>query len=188
MMRRQLMAGALALACSAGIVAAQTTPGSTPQQPRPPSTTTPAPAAQDQQAATTLVGCLYRENQIPGRSPNVVERAGILEDYVLADASAPGAQPAPPGATPGAIGTSGTAGSMYKVEHIADDKLKTLVGKRVEVMGRINPEGAGATASPGATTPDRGPGPDDVNLPEFEAASIREVSGPCPATPASPSR
>ena len=140
------------------------------------------PSTTAQQPTTTLTGCLYREDQVPGRKPNVAERAGVLEDYILADASASGTQ-AKPGATSGATGTTGTApasGNMYKVEGPADEKLKALVGKKVEVTGRIDPQGA----TPGKPTPDRSPSSDAINLPEFEATSIREVSGTCPATPA----
>jgi len=137
----------------------------------------------------TLVGCLYREAQVPGRTPNVVERAGVLEDYILADAGMPTGQ-ARPGAS-GATGTSGTlpvSGNMYKVENISGDRLKALVGKRVEVVGSIDPEGVNTLVTrpggaAGAPTPDRGPGPDEINLPEFEASSIREIAGTCPATP-----
>jgi len=162
-----VLAGTLALSC-VGVISAQQTPGST--------TTAPP--------GTTLVGCLYREDQVPGRQPNAAERAGILEDYILADAMVPNATSARPGATPGATGTSGnttvTSGSMYKIENIDDDRLKALVGKRVEVVGRIDPErGTG-----GGPTADRGLGPDRVNLPEFEATSIRETAGTCAATPA----
>src|SRR5215208_6026423 len=83
---------------------AQNPPAQTPQTP---STTV--------QPTTTLAGCLYREDQVPGRKPNVVERAGILEDYILADASV--ANTAKPETTPRATGTSGTmpaSGNMYK--------------------------------------------------------------------------
>jgi hypothetical protein len=144
------------------------------------------PAATTQQAPTTLVGCLYREEQVPGRTPNVAERAGVLEDYILADAAAPSGQ-AKPGAVPGAVGTSGTTpstGNMYKVEGPSDERLKALVGKKVEVTGRIDPEGGPGAAAPGGPRPDRGLGPDAINLPELEATSVREVSGTCPATPA----
>ena len=71
---------------------------------------------------------------------------------------------------------------MYKVEGPSDEHLKALVGKKVEVTGRIDPEGSGATA--GGPRPDRGPGPDAISLPEFEATTVREVSGTCPASPA----
>jgi hypothetical protein len=170
--------GTLALFATAAVSAAQGTPApaASPSTQAPPAATTVA------QTTATLVGCLYRESQVPGRTPTVVERAGVLEDYILADASMPAATR--PGTPAGAVGTSGTApstGNMYKVESIPDERLKALVGKRVEVSGRIDPEDAGLG---GGATRDRGPGPDDVNLPEFEAASIREVSGTCPAVPA----
>jgi hypothetical protein len=168
--------GTLALFATAAVSAAQAT-----QAPASPSTQAPA-ATTVATTTATLVGCLYRESQVPGRTPTVAERAGVLEDYILADASMPAATR--PGTPAGAVDTSGTApstGNMYKVENIPDERLKALVGKRVEVSGRIDPEDAGLG---GGATRDRGPGPDDVNLPEFEAASIREVSGTCPAVPA----
>ncbi len=182
-MRKSIMAAALAPLFVAALAAqgsaqAQDPPPQLPQTP-------PAPGATAQQPTTTLAGCLYREDQVPGRKPNVAERAGVLEDYILADASV-ASTPAKPGTTPGATGTTGTtasSGNMYKVEGPSDEKLKALVGKRVEVTGRIDPEG-GPGATPGKPREDRGPGPDQINLPEFEAASIREISGTCPATPA----
>jgi hypothetical protein len=183
-MRKSIMAATLAplfvaaLAAAQGAGQAQSPPAQTPQTPQPPGATA-------QQPTTTLSGCLYREDQVPGRKPNVAERAGVLEDYILADASVAGTM-SKPGATPGATGTSGTtpaSGNMYKVEGPPDEKLKALVGKRVEVTGRIDPEG-GPGATPGKPREDRGLGPDQINLPEFEASSIREVSGTCPATPA----
>jgi hypothetical protein len=134
---------------------------------------------------TTLAGCLYREDQVPGRKPNVAERAGILEDYILADASVAGTQ-TKPGATAGATGTTVTtpaSGNMYKVEGPPDEQLKALVGKRVEVTGRISPE-RGPVGTAGKPRPDQGLGPDEINLPEVEATSTREISGTCPPTPA----
>ena len=115
---------------------------------------------------------------MPGRAPNIAERVGVLEDYILADASIAGST------KPGLLsGSTPASGNMYKVEGPSDERLKSLVGKRVEVTGKIDPEGP-AGAKPGGPQPDRGLGPDKVNLPEFEASSIREVSGTtCPATP-----
>jgi hypothetical protein len=182
-MRKWIMTATLAplfvaaLAAAQGAAQPQNPPAQTPQTPQPLGATA-------QQPQTTLVGCLYREDQVPGRKPNVAERAGILEDYILADASTASAQ-TKPGATPGATGTAGTTPAsrpMYKVEGPSDEKLKALVGKRVEVTGRIDPEEIRGGA-PGTATKDRGLGPDEISLPEFEATSIREVSGTCPATP-----
>jgi hypothetical protein len=89
------------------------------------------------------------------------------------------------------VGTSGSAAAgkkMYKLEQIADERLKALVGKRVEVTGRIDAE-PGDTGRPTGTSgtaaqPDRSAGPDSIELPEFEVASIKEVEGTCPSTPA----
>ena len=147
------------------VLAAQQPRTATPVQGAPAQNTTVTPTV-------TLTGCLYREAQIPGRTPNAAERAGILEDYILADARSPQGTPA--------------TGKMYKVERISDDRLKALVGKSVEVVGRIDPEGGDlrAAGTSGGAAPDKGIGPDKVSLPEFEATSIREVEGKCAATPA----
>jgi hypothetical protein len=181
---KRIIVMTLAPVLTAALAAAQAPQGAPqPQQPPRPSPEMPPPPARAPQR--TLVGCLYREDQVPERKPNVAERAGILEDYILADAMMLSAE-APAGATAGARGTSGASpasGNMYKVEGPPDERLKALVGKKVEVIGRIDPEG-GPGATPGQPRADRGPGPDEINLPEFEATSIREISGTCPATPA----
>ena len=174
MIIKRMTIATLGLFATAALSAAQA--AQAPTQRTPPAATTVA------QTTATLVGCLYRESQVPGRTPTVVERAGVLEDYILADAAMPA--PTRPGTPAQTVGTSGSVpstGNMYKVENIPDERLKALVGKRVEVSGRIDPEDAGLGGGPAR---DRGPGPDKVNLPEFEAASIRELSGTCPAAPA----
>ena len=169
-----------------GLAAAQTP---NPQAPSPRESATSVTTT----VTTTLVGCLYREDQVPGRKPNIAERAGVLEDYILADATMKSEQSGATSPTPpAASGTSGSvpaSGRMYKVEKIADERLKALVGKRVEVTGRIDPQRAQSRVGPGsatgAPTPDVGPSPDKINLPEFEASAIREISGSCPSAPAS---
>lgn len=162
-----VVAPAFAIALAAPFAAAQA-PQTTPSQTSQPGDS----AAQPQQrAGTTLVGCLYKEDQVAGRSPNVAERAGILEDYILV-----GASPASASERSSATGAATTASAnTFKVEGIDDDRLKGLVGKRVEVSGRIDADVEGRK--------DESLGPDKINLPEFEAQSIKEVSGECPATP-----
>jgi hypothetical protein len=135
-------------------------------------------AVADQDQSMTLVGCLYRERDVPGLEPNVAERAGIAEDYILADARPAAAGASASQGTGGAVGAGANAGRMYKVEQIDDEKLQALVGKRVEVTGRVEagdrPTGtAGAAANRDADEPV-----------EIEASAIREASGgACPATP-----
>jgi hypothetical protein len=129
---------------------------------------------------TKLAGCLYRENSVPGRSPNVAEKAGVLEDYILADAT-PAREPnplsdppiadksQPPGATAGLA-----SGRMYKVTKIDDERLKALVGKRVEVTGTIKQDNDAKPADRATHT----------NLPNIEGTSIHEIVGaPCPSSP-----
>ena len=182
-MRKHIISAAFALPFVTALAWAQGA-----GQPQNPPRQTPqiatATATETVRPTTTLVGCLYREDQVPGRKPNVAERAGILEDYILAGAAS-ATTPAKPGSTTGVTGTSGSpiTGNMYKIDGPSDERLKALVGKQVEVTGRIDPEG-GPAATPGTPRPDRGLGPDEINLPEFEASSIREVPGRCPATPA----
>lgn len=139
-----------------------------------PRSTTPVVGAQSLKSIT-LTGCLYHEQSVPGRTPNVAEKAGVLEDYILADASMP---------ADANRSTTLATGNMYKLEKIADEKLRAMVGKRVEVAGAIDPEGGEPGRTAGGPTPDRGLGPDLINLPEFEATTIKEVAGTCPATPA----
>ena len=135
-------------------------------RPAPPST-----GATTQRANTTIVGCVFQEKDVPGRSPNIAEKAGILEDYILVEI-----KQAPPASTPGAAGTSGTAqfGSMYKLELADDSKLKAVVGKRVEVTGQIDREAGDSTARPADT-----PAPSQADKVIGKAASISRSSKSC---------
>ena len=196
-MKRLWMSGAAAMmAMSIATLGAQT-PQQPPTQPpttQPPTTQTPATAtaAQDNMATTTIQGCVYKEQDIPGRTPNVAEKAGVMEDYILVASAAMSGTAGTSGTTPPAsAGTTGTAGAgmsankAYKLEKIADEQLRAVVGKRVEVTGRVDAE-KGDTATGTASTParDANVGPDKIELPEFEVTSMKEVEGTCPAAPA----
>jgi hypothetical protein len=183
MLNKWLLTGALAV--SAGALAAAQQP-----QTRP---TTETSAAKPQKSPTTVIGCVYREKDVPGRAPNVAERAGVLEDYILAEVSGLSGSTGATGtsgstAKQGAAAGAGATGPMYKLEFAKDDQLKTLVGKRVEAVGIIDAEaGDSAAPAPGtkSSTTDKALGRDRVDLAEFEVSSIKEVAGTCPATPAS---
>lgn len=177
MVRQYVIPTAFAFALAGAAASAQQT---TPQQPPP----TPPQQQEMAQAETrTVEGCVYREEDIPGRSPNIAERAGILEDYILVASADATAQ--------GAVGTTGTAGApgaaaaapkMFKLEHEDGDKLRALVGKRVRVTGKVDIEPGDVTAT-GQPAPNRSPGPDQIELPEFEVTTITETTGECPAKP-----
>lgn len=143
-----------------------------PAKPQPQSST-PTPTAQEQTAAVTVEGCLMREQDVPGRKPNVAERAGVMEDYILtntkmvkgtAPAAATTAQPKPGEAT----GTSGSPARMYDVKGIDGDQLKPLAGKRVQIDGTF----ADVTRSPSAAPTE--------DLVDIRGTAIRPVSGECP--------
>src|SRR6188474_3866892 len=186
--KRYVMLTAAAVVCS-GFAGIAQSPSPT-EQPRP-SQQPPTPQSEPRatppgsSASTVLTGCVYKEKDVPGRAPNVAERAGVLEDYILADVRPASAS----GGTAGATGTSGTTAQapMYKLELIADEKLQAVVGKRVEVTGRIDAEAGDAKAQPAtppATSPtDKAIGRDKIDLPEFEVTNLKEVAGTCPATP-----
>jgi hypothetical protein len=180
---RLILSGAAAVLCTAVLSSAQITPQGGIQQRAPqPTTQQPRPTASGG-SVTTLAGCLYSEDSIPGRSPNVAEKAGVLEDYVLVDATTtqdsnrssdkPIAEAGQPPA--GAAGLA--TGRMYKVTKIDDQRLKALVGKRVGITGTIKPDDDVHAGEEPANF---------ENLPNIEGISIREASGgaPCPATPA----
>jgi hypothetical protein len=176
--RRYVITTAVAVMCS-GYAGAAQSPSPTPQQP--PSQQEPRATPPAASASTVLTGCVYREKDVPGRAPNVAERAGVLEDYILAEV-----RPASAPSAPGTAGTSGAKASMYKLELIADEKLKAVVGKRVEVTGRIDAEPGDARSpagAPPASQTDKAIGRDKIDLPEFEVTDIKEVAGTCPATP-----
>lgn len=137
---------------------------------------TQTPPSQPPAQTATVEGCLMKEADVPGRKPNVAERAGISEDYILAHIKSvkgklpAGAAEAKPG-TP--VGTSGsTRAAMFEVTGIDDEQLKKLVGRRVQIEGTFQNVDR-LQAKPEAQTP-----LDD--LAEIRGTTIRQVSGECP--------
>jgi hypothetical protein len=136
----------------------------------PPATTTQPPTAQSAPMAT-VEGCLVREQDVPGRKPNVAERAGMLEDYILTNAkvvkgSAPAtARAAHPGEP---TGTSGASSTMFDVKGIDDARLKQFVGKRVQIDGTFADVDKSASAGP------------TEDLVDIRGTTIRQASGDCP--------
>jgi hypothetical protein len=182
MKTRLMLTGIAAFLCAATLGSAQIAPqGGIQGRPPQPKTQQPRPQPTEG-AAVTLAGCLYHEESIPGRSPNVAEKAGVGEDYILADASPARDQnrgpdrPIAEAENPAAALTAGLAsGRMYKVTKIDDRRLKDLVGKRVEITGTIKPDGD--------VRPSERPA-NFENLPNIEGTSIREAAGAaCPARP-----
>ncbi len=102
----------------------------------------------------TLTGCLKKEADVAGLTPNPAERVGVTDDYILTEAKM--AQDSK---------VSGLAvGSMYELEGITEAELQKHINHQVEVTGTIQ---GTATAS------DRTPG--------FKATGLKMVSASCPA-------
>lgn len=189
-MKQLWMSGAAAvMALSIANVGAQTPQTQAPPTQPPAQAAAPATAAPMHEGPiTTVQGCVYKEQDVPGRTPNIAEKAGVMEDYILVTSANTSATPAgtsgttPPAATEPAAAPASMA---YKLEKIADERLKAVVGKRVEVTGRVDADkhDMAATATTGAPAKDKGLGPDKIELPEFEVTSLREVEGTCPAMP-----
>lgn len=160
---------------AAGIMALATTVGAQ----DPPRTQEPRTPATGQETAqkVTVEGCLMREADVPGRAPNVAERAGLGEDYILTSTKMiKGSAPSPkaPGAQPGQpTGTAGVRAMMYEIEGIDDEKLKQHVGQRVQIDGTF--ENVDRAQKP----PETGTPTDD--LVELRGVTIRKVAGQCPA-------
>jgi hypothetical protein len=122
-------------------------------------------------AAVTVEGCLMKEADVPGRKPNVAERAGITEDYILTQTKmvkgdAPGMARKAPADKPAAM-----SDAMYEVEGLSEDRLKPHIGHRVQIDGTF--ANTDRPASTAASDPNR-------DLVELRATTIRMVSASCP--------
>jgi hypothetical protein len=117
-------------------------------------------------SAVTIEGCLRSEDQVPGRTPSALDRAGILEDYLLTDAKVVR------GSVPVSATTQVNSDVFYRVIGIRDQQLKKLVGKRVQVQGTM----AGLEQGMRVSTDPAGSG---ENLPQISGKSIRPVAGSC---------
>ncbi len=161
--------------------------------------TAPLPA----QSSTRLVGCLTRAQDIPGHIPDASTVGGAADDYILTYTDAGGPVGTAGTAASDAVGSSGASapptadlGPLYKIAGLSDDRLKALVGKRVEVIGvyderadrqddqatasRHGATGSGSHAQTG-TDANAGRGDERMDWKEFRATSLREVTGACPS-------
>jgi hypothetical protein len=162
-MRNRLMTATMTAITVAGVISlnaqTQQPPTAQPQtqpQAQQPVSDTQCPAAQ---AATgqmlTITGCLKEEKAIPGEKPNLAERAGVTEDYILDNVK---------------MAASSTVSGLalaprYEIEGIDRSDLKKHVNHQVEITGTITqpaPEGNDTTA-------------------DFRATSIKMLSATCQA-------
>jgi hypothetical protein len=115
----------------------------------------------------TVEGCLHREADVPTRKPNVAERAGIAEDYILTDSRIVKGT----GPTANENAGSYTKAAMFDVQGLSADQLKSNLNKRVQIDGSIEHAERAQQAPRGD--------PSDDPLVELNGKTIRPVSGDC---------
>lgn len=158
-MRTTLMTATIAAFATVVTLNAQAPQGQ-PQAPRPePQAQQPErpapPAASQANQVLSITGCLKEEKNVPGEKPNLAERAGIGNDYILTDVKMASSSQ-----------VSGIAlQSRYELEGISESDLKKHVNQQVEVTGTITQ----ATPSGNDTTAD------------FRGTSIKMLAATCPA-------
>ena len=166
MRTRLLTMAALAMSGALTLNAQQTTP----QRPRDPQGDSTQRAAQAAKAqVVTVIGCLKAEKDVPGRRPNLPERTGATEGYILTNVKMA------PGSTTSAIGLVAT----YDIQGIADAELQKHLNHQVQIVGTLAPGDAhgnrGASAAPGSAASAH------ADLPQLHGTTLTMLAATCPA-------
>jgi len=179
-----IAAGVLTCATTFAQTSGQTPAPTTPAQPT-------AQAGTQPETPITLVGCIqreadYRREKDKGRGGAVGTGAGAGNEFVLINAStATAATPAPATAEPCAPGGSGEA---YELTGNRERDLEKFVGRRVEITGMLKKHETAGTTGGGAPKPTGGFDPmgKDLQLPEVNVTSFKEVAATRPPEEAAP--
>ena len=123
-------------------------------------------------AEVTVVGCLYRAADVQVTQPDGRTDVARAKGFVLTDATLESSGRAP------------ASGTMYKVDKLEEKRLEPHVGKRVELVGQIEADATDLHVAANGTTSTAGRSdPRPAKIPEFDAISIHQVAGACPARP-----
>lgn len=127
----------------------------TPQPPdnRQPTITQTPTRAQPANPTMTISGCLLKEKDVAGVKPNVAERAGVTEDYILTDVKMS------PSSSVSGIAVS----TRYEIEGIAEAELQKHLNHQVELTGQIT------QAEPASSD----------STPDFRATSLKMLAATC---------
>ena len=180
-LRMCMAIGVAAFAATTGqIVSAQSQAppaagGQTPTTQAPSTPSTQAPRTSTGQTMT-LVGCIqreadYRKSTNAGTGGLANTGVGLGNEFVLVNAMA---STATSSINPSTVGTSGSSGTAYELTGSKEGDAGALVGKRVEITGTVKATDS-ATGGPTASAPLS----QDLQLREFEVASVRETTGSC---------
>jgi hypothetical protein len=189
---RTLLIGLASASFAAVTVAAQNPPPMPPQEPT--TQTQPRTGAdpRDTGRTVTVEGCLMREADVPGLKPNIAERAGVTEDFVITSAKVI------KGSDPAAGESRSTASTMFGVEGLSKNQIESNLNRRVEIDGTIEGKDDRARGDttrspvpprPEPSAPDPTPNPRGMKAPgdsagdlaQLQAKAIRTVPGDCPA-------
>lgn len=168
-MKRQLIAGAAAIALGVATVAHA-------QQPAQRQGTRVAPAAGN--AEVTLVGCVefeqdYRKRMAAGRGGVLGSGAGANDEFVLTNVRPASAEVGTAGSSPGTARTNaGPGGGVYTLTGDQEKQLKRDVGRQVEIVGVIENAGKPSTGAELA---------DISDLPRVRIQTWHPVGDFCPA-------
>ena len=143
----------------------------------------PQEKAADQQV--TVTGCVqreadYRRARDAGKGGVAGTGVGAGNEFVLINVSNAAAKDTP-------TGTSGSSSLAYELTGTGEGQAEPLVGKRVEISGKLKAADLAASGRPtGGATAGKPPegvdvGGKDLKLRELDVTSIREVEGTCPA-------
>jgi hypothetical protein len=149
---RRAFVGLAGAAAVVGVVAAQT-PQSPSTSQEPPRSRTAAQDRMDMGSDRSIVvtGCLKEEANVPGRQPNVVERAGILEDFILTNARVSTGSAAGVSSSSSAAGSAG-AGSAGQSSAAAGSRS----GSTQSAAGPDNDQDRNAAGSSGSQSQQSG--------------------------------
>lgn len=187
---RTLLIGLVTAGVASATVAGQNPPP-TPSSPQTPTTQTQPRTDDDPGPTVTVQGCLMREADVPGLEPNVVERAGVTEDFVITSARVI------KGRAPAGQGDSASRNTMFEVEGLSENQLEPNLNRRVEIDGTIEEASdmsrdtsrSPVTPRPDPTMPEPERDPRTMTPPtadtagdlaQLQAKSIRTVPGDCP--------
>lgn len=135
--------------------APQSTPTPQPPDNRQPTITQTPTRAQAANPSVTITGCLQEEKAVPGLKPNIAERAGVTNDFVVTNVKIS------PSSSVSGIGVA----TKYEVEGIAEAELKKHLNHQVELVGQIvQAESA-----------------DKDDAPDFRATSMKMLAATCAA-------
>ena len=173
-MKRQLIAGSVAIVLAAAVTAAAEAQTTAQRQGE------PAPTAGQAQKEVTLVGCVefeqdYRKRMVAGRGGVLGSGVGASDEFVLTNVRPAQSEVGTAGRAGGGAARDtmpGAGGGVYTLTGPQEQNLKRDVGRQVEVVGTI--ENAGKPSTGAELT-------DISDLPRVAIKTWHPVGDFCPA-------